>query len=328
MIQREILFKKEGDILEKIILSNEYLTIELLNYGARWHKTIMPDRFGNLENVMLSLDEDKVENILTDNAQFGATVGPIAGRIKNGYINEHIQLEKNLSEKHNLHSSPYGWDQCFFDIKIVDEQTVAFTLKYSNSPFADEISLSVQYQLIENQVIHTMEVISDENTYINPTNHSYFNLSGNAKQPIEYSHELLIDASFVLETDLEKIPTGNLIENTDFKELTAIPFCAQLDHCFVLEKIRQQTPDLILSEKISGRQLSIKTSRSCLVVFSATHMKLPIFVNGQKMSSQLGLAIEPQEEIEILRHPDWGSIYLPKGQTKRYQTNYTFQTST
>ena len=77
--------------LKKITLKNDELTVVLLNYGARLHQIFAPDNKGHLENVLLSYDE--LSDVLTDESFFGATVGPVAGRIRNATWGNH-QLEK------------------------------------------------------------------------------------------------------------------------------------------------------------------------------------------------------------------------------------------
>ena len=61
-----------------ITLVNGDLTASFLDFGARWHQFLAPDKNGKLENILLSLDT--LEEVLVDQAQFGALVGPVAGR--------------------------------------------------------------------------------------------------------------------------------------------------------------------------------------------------------------------------------------------------------
>lgn len=86
--------------LKQITLKNDELTVVLLNYGARLHQILAPDKNGHLENVLLSYDS--LEDVLKDQSYFGATIGPVAGRIKNGSWADH-QLEKKRRK------SPYPW---------------------------------------------------------------------------------------------------------------------------------------------------------------------------------------------------------------------------
>lgn len=77
--------------IKKITLKNDYLEVVLLNYGARLHQIFAPDKEGKSENILLSYD--RFEDVLTDKSFFGATVGPVAGRIRDASWGEH-RLEK------------------------------------------------------------------------------------------------------------------------------------------------------------------------------------------------------------------------------------------
>ena len=81
---------------------------------------------------------------------------------------------------------------------------------------------------------------------------------------------------------------------------------------------------LCLSEKQSGRQLSIATTNRSVVLFSTTGFEADISVNGKQMHSNYGLAIEPQEIPDIVHFPNFGSINLHPGQERGSQTIYRF----
>jgi len=315
--------------LESVTLKNETMTIELLNFGARWHKALIFDRNGKKENVLLSLD--CVDDILQDKGQFGAIIGPIAGRTKNGYVSPRIQLEKNEGQ-HNLHSMPHGWDKQFFTTHVLTDNVVEFTYNDVVSGFASNLSICVRYTLHDYGVDVSMSVRSTEDTYVNPTSHAYFNLAGNAKEDIGLGHTLMVRSAQRVETNESLIPTGMLLDVKgtayDLRQPRKLQHALQkikgLDDCFVLDKISDKKPDLVLTHKMNGRKLSIFTDCACIVLFSMTDWCLPIQINGQVMYGQMGLAIEPQEHVDIVHHPAWGSIELLKDEVKEWRTTYVF----
>jgi len=315
--------------LEKVTLKNDTMTIELLNFGARWHKALMFDRNGKQENVLLSVD--CVDDILQDNGQFGAIVGPIAGRTKNGYVSPRIQLEKNDGQ-HNLHSMPHGWDRQFFTTHVLTDHVVEFTYDDRVSGFASNLSVCVRYELHDYWVDVSMSVRSAEDTYVNPTSHAYFNLAGNAKEDIGLGHTLMVHSAQRVETNESLIPTGTLLEVKgtayDLQQGRALQTILNetggLDDCFVLDKVSDEVPNLVLTHEMNGRKLSIFTNCACFVLFSMTDWCLPIQINGQAMYAQMGLAIEPQEHVDIVHHPAWGSIELLKDEVKAWRTTYVF----
>ncbi|MEG0550955.1 MAG: galactose mutarotase, partial [Vagococcus sp.] len=107
--------------IDFITLKNDQLSATFLNFGARWHDFLTPDKNGKIENILLTLDTP--ENILADTAQFGALVGPVAGRIKDAKW-QNVRLEKNNGE-HHIHGGSHGWWCQFWDYKI--EETSSST---------------------------------------------------------------------------------------------------------------------------------------------------------------------------------------------------------
>lgn len=66
--------------------------------------------------------------------------------------------------------------------------------------FDDDCTLKIEYI-----------ILSDSDTVANPTNHAYFNLSGDSKATVE-NHLLQINADHFTETDDSQLPTGELGE--------------------------------------------------------------------------------------------------------------------
>ncbi|MBO0475645.1 galactose mutarotase [Vagococcus sp. DIV0080] len=311
-----------------ITLSNDNLSATFLTFGARWHEFLSPNRSGKMENIILSLDTP--ESILADEAQFGALVGPVAGRIKQAQWKD-VTLDKNFATDHHIHGGKNGWWCQFWDYSVVDTEDslkVIFTLTDTTSGYPGPIHVKNTYELTNNAVVMTTEVTSEQETIVNPTNHVYFNLSGDAKHTIE-EDVLFINSQEILETDLLNLPTGNklAIEDTsyDFSQPEIIKTGLEqlesgIDDAYLLEKTN---PQIVLSNLESGRELNISSNRQAVVVFSTTGFDASFFVNGKKMASHLGLAIETQELPDISHHPEWGSITLAPQTTKLFQTTYS-----
>ena len=67
--------------------------------------------------------------------------------------------------------------------------------------------------------------MKDKNTILNPTHHSYFNLTGDPNKTI-LDHELMIDADKFTPVDKGLIPTGKFADVTntpmDFRKPTKV----------------------------------------------------------------------------------------------------------
>ena len=65
--------------------------VEVINFGCRLVKIVVPDRDGKMTDVCLGFDS--MEDYARDNASLGAVVGRVANRIKDG----HFCLARNTS---------------------------------------------------------------------------------------------------------------------------------------------------------------------------------------------------------------------------------------
>ena len=308
------------------------MSVSCINYGARLIRLLVPDREGQSENVVLGLVD--AEAYGNDQASFGATVGPVAGRIAEGKWGT-IQLEQNAGE-HHIHGGSRGWGQQFWDFTIkeaAEAVTVTFTLESTPEAvgYPGRLQAKTSYTLdAEGCLTITMTGACSEETLFNPTSHIYFNLSGDAKRPIT-EHILQLACEEVLELDAEKLPTGTkqAVAGTafDFREATIIGEAIRkrpegFDDVFLMQP--DQQPQLILKDEASGRQMTLSSNRSSIVLFSTTGMNEPYLVNGRPMRSQLGLAIEAQEMPDAIHHPGWDNIVLAPNTLATRVQNYNF----
>lgn len=309
------------------------MTVSCINYGARLVSLLVPDRAGKSENVVLGLAD--AEAYGNDRASFGATVGPVAGRISGGRWGA-VQLEQN-NGKHHIHGGNRGWGQQFWDFtteETAEAVTVTFALESTPETvgYPGRLQAKTSYTLdAEGCLTITMTGACSEETLFNPTSHIYFNLSGEAKRPIT-EHTLQLACEEVLELDTDKLPTGTkqAVAGTafDFREATVIGDAIRkrpqgFDDVFLMQQGHQ--PQLILHDEESGRQMELSSNRSSIVLFSTTDMNEPYLVNGRLMQSHLGLAIEAQEVPDAIHHPGWDTIVLAPNTLVTRVQNYTFK---
>jgi aldose 1-epimerase len=310
------------------------MSVSCINYGARLIRLLVPDREGQSENVVLGLAD--AEAYGNDRASFGATVGPVAGRVAGGKWGT-VQLEQNAGE-HHIHGGNRGWGQQFWDFTIEEtKEAITVTFSLESTPetvgYPGRLQAKVSYSLdAEGSMTIKMEGISTEETLFNPTSHIYFNLSGDAKRPIT-DHVLQLACEEVLELDADKLPTGmkQAVAGAafDFREATVLgeairkrPQGQGFDDVFLMQP--DQQPQLILHDEESGRQLELSSNRSSIVLFSTTDMNEPYLVNGRPMRSHLGLAIEAQEVPDAIHQPGWDNIVLAPNTLAARVQNYNF----
>jgi aldose 1-epimerase len=199
--------------IDEITLGNaQNMEVSFLNYGGIITKIAVSDNQGNIENVVLAYKD--YEGYLDNPAYFGAIIGRTAGRIKDGIFslngNTYI-LDKNYGPNSGQ-GGRHGYDKKVFDYAVTEEEnsiSVSFEYKseHMEEGYPGEVKIYVTYSLNEENVFRIdYEAIPNEDTLINLTNHSYFNLSGNFEESIKY-HELFIASETFLELDETSAPT-------------------------------------------------------------------------------------------------------------------------
>lgn len=193
--------------------------VEILNFGCRLVKIVVPDRNGNPTDVCLGMDTmSAYEN---DDASLGAVVGRVANRIKDGHFTlngKEYHLAVNCGTNH-LHGGLIGYASKPWDAKIKDDKLILTMISADGEEgYPGNLTLTVTYGWSEdNELSIVYEASADQDTLLNVTNHGYFNLNGEGSGDI-LSHELYIDADAVTELDDSQAPTGKLIpvDNTPF----------------------------------------------------------------------------------------------------------------
>ncbi|KAJ5692905.1 hypothetical protein N7462_002328 [Penicillium macrosclerotiorum] len=112
----------------------ENITAKLIPYGARLTSLLVPDRNGNVQDVVVGYDDPHyyLQDSETNRTFFGATVGRYANRIKNGTFtidghtyhipeNEHGGLD-------TLHGGPVGYDMRNWTVTSHSSSSITFTL--------------------------------------------------------------------------------------------------------------------------------------------------------------------------------------------------------
>lgn len=324
------------EVFEYVLTNDQQAVFRCLNYGAVVTAIEVPDKFGKIENVVLGFKQ--LEDYVTDSPYFGAFVGRVAGRIADGAWLTY-QLTKNSGQgQHHIHGGEANFSQQVWNSRVVQENDkigVAFSLisPDGDNGYPGNLSVTVTYYW-NNENVWEMLITAetDQPTLFNPTNHTYFNLSGNTKRKI-LGHTLQMDAESYAEINDSKLPTGRLLPVKG----TAFDFRAPktLDKAIKERPKGFDTPFKLngdkairLSDAESGRSLAMETNREAVVVFSTTGMEEEYLVDGEKMSSHRGIALETQEMPDAVHHPSFQSIVIEPGETVHYRTKYAFTTQT
>lgn len=318
------------------------------NFGGRIVSIMVPDRNGDFKDVVLGFDSVQAyfpENNLSD---FGASIGRYANRINQGKIvidGETIQLPQN-NFGHCLHGGPTGWQYKVYAAEQPNDSTVVLTIDSpdGDNNFPGNVKAQVTYTLTaDNAIDIAYKATTDKPTYINMTNHSYFNLNGDPTQPIT-NNILTVNASRYTPVDSTYMTTGEIldvadtpmdfknakevgaqIEEVDFEQ---IKFGNGYDHNWVLDTNRNDSQvAATLYSPTTGIQLEVLTDEPGIQVYTGNF--LDGTVTGKKgiiYQQRTGICLETQKYPDTPNKPEWPSALLNPGET--YTSHCVFRFST
>lgn len=280
--------------------------VTLNSIGASIRSIGYTDSAEKFKNIALSFasDSDYTGNTL----YAGATLGPCAGRISNGWLSlpaKKYHLTRNEKNRHCLHSGIHSVSFINWTlVSVREEDTCAEALFQCTLPdccdgFPGNRTFSVSYLLNEaHELTVRYRAVSDKTTYFNMSNHSYFNLSGNFEESV-YDHLLQIHAHSYIYNDDEFIPEGIApVENSPFdfrkpvsltRQMKAFSDNAQLtvshgyNHAFLLNK-NNELPQLVFTSPDSAKKLFISSDAPCVVVYSGGFIESGLPLSGNQIS--------------------------------------------
>lgn len=306
-------------------------SVGFTNWGARWIDASVPDINGQLTNVIAG--HDTPEAYLHDTYYMGATIGRFANRIANASFiidGKEYQLEANDNGNTN-HGGVSGFHQKLWQWeKLTDGVRFTLTSPDGEGGFPGNLHVRVEYKWNESNELSVCHYgTSDKPTYLNMTNHAYFNLSG-TKEKIT-SHVLSIPAERMLDTTPRFIPTGKMIsvKDTPFdftrskvigKELYAenrqLHANRGYNHCYVLKEnaSAEMMQAACLIEPASGRRLTVATDLPGVLLYTAGYYEHP----------DTAVCLETQFFPDTPSHAHFPSCLLKPGCQYYRQTVYKF----
>ena len=266
-------------------LENEFLKVELLNLGAIIKKIEFKDKNGDIKNIILAYED--IEKYRENPAYLGAIIGRTAGRIKDGNLklNDSIYKLDINNNGNTLHGGKNSISHRFWNVEAI-ENGLCFSIKspHLDNGYPANVEIKVSYILNNNELLIKYFATTDNLTYLNLTNHSYFNLSGNPDNTI-YEDILKIDSDYLIGINENSIPceTINLDNNIfNFKEAKKLEefFKADdkqktianngIDHPYIFnEKIGK----LEIKNIKSGIKMSIETNNPAVVIYTANYLQ-------------------------------------------------------
>ena len=176
---------------EFILIENELGTkVTLGNVGASIFDILTKDKKGDLESIIYT--PKSKEDFIKERSYLGKTIGRTGGRVSDSKFTlngKEYRIPSN--DKNGLHGGFDGISYKEFDFikKDKDDYTevkFSYLSKDLESGYPGDANIIVDYKLYkkENKLSVVYEANSNEDTLMNLSNHTYFNLSGNSKNDI------------------------------------------------------------------------------------------------------------------------------------------------
>jgi len=338
---------KDGHSVDLYTLTNDHgMIVTLTNWGASIVSIQVPDRSGKNADVLLGYDN--ADGYIGDTAYLGATVGRYGNRIGKGRFKldgKEYKLAQNNGENH-LHGGVAGFNKKLWDAKEVKAADgVAVQMHYLSKDgeegYPGNLDVTVTFTLDnKNEIKIDYLATTDKATVVNLTNHSYFNLLGDAAGDI-LGHEIMLSADRFTPVDVGLIPTGELrpVAGTplDFKQPKAIGarindkyeqlvFGKGYDHNWIINPTGP-APRLAarLSEPKTGRVMEVLTTEPGIQFYSGNFLDGSIKgKKGKAYQFRNGLCLETQHFPDSPNHPDFPSTTLKPGAKYQTTTIYRF----
>ena len=335
MIEREPFgTAPDGTEASRYVLSSGKVRVAVSDFGATLLSLEAPDRDGRAADVVLGFDG--LDGYAGENpAFFGGTVGPVANRTDRAEVplrgtTYHLEGNDGPGGRNNNHtSSSRGLHKRRWEAEA-DEAANAVTLTCrladgelglpGDRTFRATYALGEKNGAAELRVSYRCE--SDAPTYVNVTNHTYFNLAGNGAGDV-LGHIVQVDADQFLAVREDSVPTGEVlgVAGTPFDFHRPKALGADIaaddeqlrrgrgyDHCLV---VRGYVPGglprraLLARDPASGRELEVLLTTPAAHLYTGNWLGDAGAKGGVDYAPRSGFAFEPEFYPDAIHHPDW-----------------------
>jgi aldose 1-epimerase len=332
-----------GETVRLYTLSDGRLKVMLTNFGARIVRIDAPDPQGRMADVVLGYN-DAAQYLADPKDYFGAVVGRYGNRIAKGTFTlsgkeYHIPLNNNGNA---LHGGTVGFSNRIWTVREASGKSVDLELVSEDGDmgFPGTLTVHVRYTVVGPRLRIDYTAETDKPTVVNMTNHTYFNLAGQARGDI-LGQQLRLDADRYTPIGATLIPEGELapVSGTpfDFRTLTAIGArigtddeqlrrAGGYDHNFVLQgKPGTLREAAFAQDPVSGRTLTVLTTEPGVQFYSGNFLDgSAIGYSGTAYRKHAGFALETQHFPDSPNHANFPSTILMPGATFRSTTVLVF----
>lgn len=329
-----------------ILRNSEGNEVAISNYGGALVAIMVPDKNGNLANVVMG--HDNIQDVINSPEPYlSRIIGRYANRIAKGHFTlkgkeYYVPINNGAN---SLHGGKQGFNTKVWTPELMNDHTLAlnYVSPYGEEGYTGELKVTVEYTWTDNNELHIDYLATtNKKTILNLTNHGFFALAGIAKPtPTVENVELQINANYYLPIDNTSIPTGEIrfVKGTPFdftspkaigKDINAdneqIKNGSGYDHCFVLNKKEEGELSLAAKayEPVSGRTMEVYTTEPGVQLYTGNFLNGFKGTHGATYPRHSAISLECQHFPDSPNHPYFPSVVLNPGERYKQSTIYKF----
>ena len=293
----------------------------------------------DLEVALSPLNFDTGE---PDPSLAGRTIAPCCGRVRNGEIKidgKTIQLPRNDGNNH-IHGGPHGAAYQVWQGKQLSPARVRFTLHLADGldGYPGNRVLTAEYEARENALQVTYTACTDQPTWLDMTNHVYWDLSGRFDGSA-MEQQLEIAADRAVRNDekhlpLKIVPAKGAFDfsfpvspaerKRQYPEDEQLKIGRGYNNAFILHPNRDYAARL--TSKISGLRMTMRTDQPAIVFYSGGFLGADTKLRQGGAVPGCALALEAQAIPDPFHLPGQEANLLYPGQefrrTIRWECEY------
>ncbi|OLL25272.1 Bifunctional protein gal10 [Neolecta irregularis DAH-3] len=324
--------------LTTLISPSGLLTCTLLNQGP---SIVSLTEISTQRNLVLGYSTaDRYSD--PDNPFLGATIGRVANRIANAQINDLNGQSYPLAanDANNcLHGGPNGFHMKLWNSHVTIKNGKQVVLYHRISPhleegFPGDLSVKVSFGLDEIEDIdgnkrglldieYEAQLVGDvEETAVNLTNHTYFNLG----QDLIDGMEITLGSNQYLEIDSSKLPTGRILAHPDVPldsigTPTAISLSSStiFDHCFILDspfsidtRLNPLQTFASVYSPATNLHLEAQTTEPSFQFYTGHGLNIPAKNGDVAFKPRAGLCLETGRYLNAVNFVQWKAMSVLK----------------
>ena len=328
------------------LTNNAGNVVAITNYGGALVAIMVPDKDGNLANVIQG--HDNIQDVINSPEPYLSTlIGRYGNRICKGRFQlkgKEYQLPINNGPK-SLNVGKSGFNAKVWEALQMNDHTLVlkYVSPYGEEGFSGEMRITVVYSFSDdNELSIEYMATTNKKTVVNLTSHGFFSLAGIAN-PTPTIDNLVceINADFYLPIDDTSIPTGEIrfVKGTPFdfrspkavgRDIDAddeqIKNGAGYDHCFVLNKKEEGELSYAarITEPVSGRTMEVYTTEPGVQVYTDNWADGYKGQNGATFPRRSAICFEAQHFPDSPNRPYFPSVVLKPGEQYTQKTVYKF----